>query len=250
MFSMAALNGTSPGSGISSELKHLLIQIHGFLLIFGYFLCLSLGSASARYLRKFSPGQKIQGHRIWFILHRTINWMGMGLIAAGMLAILIAYNFEWKGPKPGGSKNTSSGAFHSLFGTISVVLAVGQPISLLFKCAPDDKRRRPWFNVIHRYIGIGSWITAAIALGIAAKNFRKRIYDTEAAFNICIIFLVSILILIAIGECIKKTIEKAAEQRKNKLANENQTRLFQIICAFSVFSAAICAYLTILIFRT
>uniref|UniRef100_A0A915DS51 Uncharacterized protein n=1 Tax=Ditylenchus dipsaci TaxID=166011 RepID=A0A915DS51_9BILA len=137
----------------------------------------------------------------------------------------------------GGLKNTSPRAIHSLFGALSILMVAVS----LFPCILNVARRqrRRWFKWCSQVNGLGSWIAAAISMTIAAKNFRKRISDTEAAFNICLYIICLIAILIGIGE-----------ELEEKELLPNQLRLFQIIALFSLFSAGVCTYLAMLIYRT
>jgi hypothetical protein len=84
------------------------------------------------------------------------QWWANNLILISNSQIFHIFNIALSF-QPGGHKNTSPGAIHSLFGAISVLLAIVQPISLLFKCPLQHQKRR-WFNLVHRSAGIGCWI--------------------------------------------------------------------------------------------
>lgn len=102
----------------------------------------------------------------------------------GLLSVAIAYEWRWTGPKvninlcflstliqPNGSKNLSPGAIHTLFGALACILAFIQPFLAWFRCSPSHAKRET-FNIVHRALGIISWIFAGSFLKVNLKFYQ------------------------------------------------------------------------------
>ncbi|KAI6221533.1 Ferric-chelate reductase 1 [Aphelenchoides besseyi] len=177
----------STTSGISIELKWTLTKIHATTFVLAWFFLIPLSAAIARYFRRFAahrPNGLFPFHKtFWFQTHRAINILALCLMLMGLLTILIAHNWNWLGPKVGGTHNTSSVAWHTICGVLAVALAIAQPFNALFRCTPSHSYR--WlFNTIHRCSAICGWFLAASCIFIASIYFGKRFTNSNAAIGL------------------------------------------------------------------
>lgn len=116
-----------------------LMLIHGSFMIVAWIGTTSIGVFSARFLKKLNVRQELFGKAIWFIVHQVMMSLTWLLTIAGV-AIIWTDVGKWK---------TST---HSLLGIITGVLCFIQPLTAIFRPAPDDEAR-PIFNFMHGSVG-------------------------------------------------------------------------------------------------
>ncbi|KAI6184659.1 Ferric-chelate reductase 1 [Aphelenchoides bicaudatus] len=141
---------TTQHPAIDAQTKWLLTQVHATAFIVAWFFCVVVSILVARYTRV--PRNGILNPQFWFQTHRILNYLALGLMLIGLLTIFIAHQWRWLGPVVGGDRNSSSTAWHTLFGILSIGLAVIQPLNSFIRCDPSHQQR-PIFNWIHRSIG-------------------------------------------------------------------------------------------------
>lgn len=107
----------------------------------------SVAIYSARYMRNAWPNTTVMGLKIWFHIHRTLNFLSVLLMVASIVFILVNKQ-RWTGPWFGRDQ-IGLGGWHSLAGAIAVFFALGQPFGALMRCGVDHPKR-PIFNWLHR----------------------------------------------------------------------------------------------------
>ena len=169
-------------------------------------------------------------------------------MVCGLVTIFVAHEWRWLGPKAGGENNTGSVAIHTLFGLLSVVIAWIQPLNALFRCTPNDSKR-PYFNWLHRILGIVGWLLAAVTITIACKKFGKHFTDSEAAISICAAFLAFCGASFIVAEFyrIRRNSRVADTNELQKLVESKWNPHLIIVAVFGIVSLIVAIVLTILI---
>uniref|UniRef100_A0A914WBZ7 ascorbate ferrireductase (transmembrane) n=1 Tax=Plectus sambesii TaxID=2011161 RepID=A0A914WBZ7_9BILA len=183
------------------EATERLRKTHGSLMIIAWFLFHTTAIISARYFRRHWLDKRVFGLNIWFLLHRTLSYLGVLLILGGLICILVSRSWTWSGPGAHHydyDRYFTSGAIHSIFGLVCIVICWGQPIAALFRCSSSSSRR-PIYNWFHRIAGISAWLLAVIAISIAAADF-PYFSNNSFALALVIIFVVCLSIAVVIGE--------------------------------------------------
>lgn len=160
--------------GMSSITRRKLVLLHGCLMIPAFIGLLSIGIPPARYFKDLYKDDKLLGVPLWFQLHRAANFLSVMLVVTATIIIFIANDLRWTGPtlKKSFYENlTARSSMHSLFGLLSVIMVIMQPIGALFRCHPGEKYRSV-FNFIHHNIGRVSFIFASFAIALAAWIFH------------------------------------------------------------------------------
>jgi hypothetical protein len=195
----------------SPDLKWILTQVHGKLkgfsifknpssatsFLIAWFFCVVVSIFVARYVRCLDNASAV-----WFQVHRALNILALALMLIGLFSIFIAHEWRWLGPTVH-SRNGSSTAWHTLFGVLSIGLGFTQPLNALFRCDPEH-RRRVIFNWIHRVIGIGAWICAAICITIACRLFTKRFTNPNMAFALCLTIIIGTTLFALLMELVSR----------------------------------------------
>ena len=141
-----------------------------------WLLFASFGIFLARYFKYIMPGKKILDLAVWFVLHRAIM-IAIPLVSIGAFVIILAdLGWSWV-------EMSEPLAFsHSIIGIVTVGLSIIQVSIILnfylvklFKVRwfamkkmiggflrPDkDDAKRPTFNLIHRILGISSFLLSS-----------------------------------------------------------------------------------------
>ncbi|KAI6238014.1 Ferric-chelate reductase 1 [Aphelenchoides fujianensis] len=191
----------TPAGGLTPELKWTLTKIHATTLLLAWFFLVPLSASLARFLRRFAAvrpeGVAPVRPSLWFHAHRAINLMALSLMFLGLLTILVAHEWRWLGPTIGGTRNSSSSAWHTLFGVLAIALAAAQPLNAVLRCRPGHARR-PVFNLLHRCAGVAAWLLAAVCIFIACVYFGKRFTSPSMAVAFCI-SIVGFVVVAAFG---------------------------------------------------
>ncbi|MFH4979057.1 hypothetical protein AB6A40_005766 [Gnathostoma spinigerum] len=171
--------------------------------MFAWMLCVTVTISAARYLKQFWPKTTPAGLRIWFHIHRNVNIFAIVLMLLGLAFIFLGKGIVWKGPwfgKPA-AKNLSAGAWHSLFGAISLFLAFIQPFVSLTRGSPQSKNR-PIFNWTHRIIGLTGLLLAVITVLITVIKFKVWSSRYWAIF-LFTFYLLVLVAFVALAELLK-----------------------------------------------
>jgi uncharacterized membrane protein len=206
------------GSDSGSKKGLTFIHLHGIIMLISWLAMTTIAIYAARYMRDSWPHTTVMGLKIWFHIHRTLNFLAVILMVASV--IFIVWNKgRWTGPWFGMS-SIRAGEWHSLSGALAVLLALSQPFGALIRCGIDDPKR-PIFNWIHRSIGLFAFILAQVAIYLAISTFKSHIALADFALYFLITFYVALFIFIIVSE-ILRFIE--LREREKISAIEMQTR--------------------------
>uniref|UniRef100_A0A0K0G2V1 ascorbate ferrireductase (transmembrane) n=1 Tax=Strongyloides venezuelensis TaxID=75913 RepID=A0A0K0G2V1_STRVS len=213
-------------------LKDTMTKIHGTCFTIGWLFFILNGVFYLRYYKSFNERKHFNNHKIWFQVHRIFNTLAFIITTVGMIAILIANNFRWTGPKIGGYRNTSPAAVHSMMGVFAYGLLVLQVLNSFLRCDPDH-RNRIFFNWIHRMLGVSSFLLATGTISVAAKFFGSHFTSSRNAEIMLFVFYAIIVFCI--------------------IANEISTRLhlkkamITVLVTIFLSSLIVCSYVSALI---
>ncbi|GMT20528.1 hypothetical protein PFISCL1PPCAC_11825, partial [Pristionchus fissidentatus] len=238
----------------SKESRLFMIRIHGILMIIPWLFLIPSAIFSARYLRNewrlYSPG----GIKIWFHIHRSLNWISLLFLVVATLLVLMAKDFLWKGPWPGKpkGKQASPGSIHSLLGAVSLVCTLLQIAFALVRPSPDSKIR-PYFNGIHRVVGLVSLIFAIPTTLIASFYFLKYWNDQSTAFLLTIASTLLIGLAFILFEVVRRYKQKREleeiEMDGGKTAIRVESQLENILTklVFILFCLSSCALIALIV---
>nr|CDJ97351.1 DOMON domain containing protein [Haemonchus contortus] len=190
-------------SGLSPNVKQRLIKAHAILMIISWFFFVPTAVMFARFLRASWPTVKPCGLLIWFHVHRTSNLIGIACNVASFICILTANNWEWTGP---GSQSSKWGKTHSMIGVFALCLAWIQPFVSAMRCNPGHPRR-PYFNWVHRFIGVIAMILATTAICIAADHFLSIWPHRLLQLTLSLLPIVLLIVLSIVFTPLDKLIE-------------------------------------------
>lgn len=151
--SMAPVSLAQTGH-IKSLGAHILIRIHGSLMVAIWVGLVTLSIIMARYYKNEWSGSKVNDVAIWFVAHRTfmlIAWFG------SIIAVIFAYMYT-ESYHPG---------LHQVSGSICLLLSTLQVLGGLFR-PPLESSRRVFFNWAHFICGNLSYLLAMLCLVTAA----------------------------------------------------------------------------------
>ncbi|EFO25902.2 hypothetical protein LOAG_02587 [Loa loa] len=173
-----------------------LVLLHGILMLVGWMSLIPSGIAAARYLREHWPETKPFGLKIWFHIHRTMNYLAVILVIVGVLSVFIGKEWRWTGPSISKTiqRNFSAGSFHSIIGAIATGIMLIQPVGALLRCDEESKFRTV-FNWLHRIFGFLSFLLAQIAIILSVIFFRLWI-ARWAAIVLYVLYLILIAFLL------------------------------------------------------
>uniref|UniRef100_A0A158PB71 Cytochrome b561 domain-containing protein n=1 Tax=Angiostrongylus cantonensis TaxID=6313 RepID=A0A158PB71_ANGCA len=156
-------------------------EISGILMTLAWSIFIGTAILFARHMKEHFPDS----------YHRTLNMIGIAGTIAGFVAVFVANDWRWIGPKANQSaeQNRQWGSVHAMLGLIACVVAWAQPLNAVFRCHPEDKGRFI-FNWIHGFLGFGAWLCAASATMIAVVHFAGMFSNRDAALGIYIAFIV------------------------------------------------------------
>ncbi|KAE9415803.1 hypothetical protein Angca_002415, partial [Angiostrongylus cantonensis] len=145
-----------------------LMIAHGILMTLAWSIFIGTAILFARHMKEHFPDSVYCGVKLWFHYHRTLNMIGIAGTIAGFVAVFVANDWRWIGPKANQSaeQNRQWGSVHAMLGLIACVVAWAQPLNAVFRCHPEDKGRFI-FNWIHGFLGFGAWLCAALGIYIA-----------------------------------------------------------------------------------
>ncbi|WKX95495.1 hypothetical protein Q1695_012169 [Nippostrongylus brasiliensis] len=197
---------SSGSSGMSPATKQRLVKAHAILMILSWFFFVPTAVMFARFLRSSWPIVKPGGLLIWFHVHRSFNLLALALNISSFICILTANNWTWTGP---GSHSSKWGKVHTMVGVFALCLAWLQPfVSAMrlvnsLQCNPTHPRR-PFFNWVHRLIGLMAVILATTAVCIAADHFDFLWSYKVAQIVLSVIPLALLIVLSAVFFAIDK----------------------------------------------
>lgn len=151
--SMAPISLAQTGH-IRSLGAHILIRIHGSLMIAIWVGLVTLSVIMARYYKNEWASSKINDLAIWFVVHRALMltaWFG------SIIAVIFAYMYT----------ETYHPATHQISGTVCLVLITIQVIGGLFRPSQESSKRT-YFNWTHFMCGNLSYLLAMVCLVTAA----------------------------------------------------------------------------------
>lgn len=214
-------SGSFVTSGAASSGKGLtFVDLHGILMLISWLGMTTVAIYSARYMRDSWPHTTVMGLKIWFHIHRTLNFFAVILMVASI--VFIVWNKgTWTGPWFGMSK-IGAPEWHSLAGAFAVLLAFSQPFGALIRCGIDDPKR-PIFNWIHRIIGLIAFLLAQIAIYLAISTFKTHFALADFAFCFLIVFYVALVIFI-VGSEILRFIELREREKISAIEMQTRTR--------------------------
>lgn len=197
-----------------------LIDLHGILMVIAWLAMTIVAIYSARYMRNAWPHTTVMGLKIWFHIHRTLNFLAVLIIVAAVVSAVLNKQ-RWTGPWFG-RPQIGLGGWHSLAGALSTLFALSQPIGALMRCSVDHPRR-PVFNWLHRCLGLAALLLAQVAMFIALYNFRKHFAFPDVAFWLLVFFYAALLLIIVISEVLR--LMELKEQRKlNAIEMQSRNR--------------------------
>jgi len=144
---------------------------HGFLMLFGWGLCIPSGITSARFLKK---------HPWWFHVHVGGNVFGLLLATAGFIIALVKFDV-FSGVSPGASLSNS----HGIIGI--TVMAAGwlQPFLGLIRphnTKPLQPIRKIW-NLLHWGVGRAATLLAFANI-IIGVHVARKLYDDSTSLDV------------------------------------------------------------------
>uniref|UniRef100_A0A0M3I380 ascorbate ferrireductase (transmembrane) n=1 Tax=Ascaris lumbricoides TaxID=6252 RepID=A0A0M3I380_ASCLU len=162
---------------------------------------MTIGIMCARYFKSHWSHRTICGLQLWFHVHRAFNIIAAVLAIAGLVAILIAHEWKWTGPKVGGgSRNYSTASYHSIFGIFAIIFAWLQPFVALLRCGKDHPARA-YFNWAHRALGMVAWVFGIAAIALAC-DFTTYVSSVQNATIAICIFIAGTLIAFIFGDAL------------------------------------------------
>uniref|UniRef100_A0A914HTM1 ascorbate ferrireductase (transmembrane) n=1 Tax=Globodera rostochiensis TaxID=31243 RepID=A0A914HTM1_GLORO len=179
-----------------------LIDVHGILMVIAWLCLTSVAVYSARFMRDSWQHTTIMGLKIWFHIHRTLNFLSVIIMVVSFLLVLFSKG-RWTGPWFGDAQ-LSWGAWHSLAGAVAVFLALTQPFGALFRCGIDHPKR-PIFNWAHRSVGLIAFGLALFAIFIALWKFKSHFALAEFSLWLLIFFYVAAFLIILASEALRST---------------------------------------------
>ncbi|CAB3405516.1 unnamed protein product [Caenorhabditis bovis] len=151
-------------AGNKTSSRATLIVAHAVLMTVAWMVLVPIAVLFARLMRSSYPTVKPGGLLIWFHVHRTANLIGILMMIAGFVVMLVNKKFKFVDSSEGW------GGVHSLCGLLAIILAWVQPFLSTLRCAPDHPKR-PFFNHVHRGIGVSAMALATTAIAIAGFHF-------------------------------------------------------------------------------
>ncbi|KAH7728585.1 Protein C13B4.1 a [Aphelenchoides avenae] len=189
--------------------RRLFVRFHGLIMVLAWIGFVAIALFSARYMRDLWPSTTPFGLKMWFLIHRTLNFIAVLMMVLAAIFILVGKDLRWTGPwtDRDADSNWKAGPIHSLIGLIAVVLALAQPFIALTRCGVDHPQR-PIFNVIHRTIGVVATVLAAVAVFIALLNFTKLLSDPVWAAVVFSLYIILAILLVVGVEVMQRKYSK------------------------------------------
>ena len=142
----------------------LLFRLHGALMLAAWVGTASLGMLLARYYKQTWAGRQLAGVDLWFLGHRSLMQMTVGLMIGGLVCIVLQLG-GWTSTPLLGAPGASA---HPLLGVLAVALALLQPMMAMCRCHPGAPRRAI-FNWLHWMVGSAAHILAVAAIFFAVE---------------------------------------------------------------------------------
>ena len=162
----SALNLTTP-SAVTFR-SRVLLQLHGSFMSVAWVGTTSIGIFMSRYFKKTWVGSKACGKDHWFVWHLLCMVTTVILTIAAYIIIFI-------------DVGDFHASYHSIIGSITLALAVLQPIAGIFR--PDvTETSRPLFNWFHFCLGNITHVLAIITIFFAFTMSRAAVPDWYIIF--------------------------------------------------------------------
>ncbi|CAL8292109.1 unnamed protein product [Lota lota] len=153
-----------PPVDLSGSRSPLIIKFHGVMMLAAWMWGVSTAVLFARHFRHMWPDVLLRGHKLWFQVHR-----GLMLLAVSLICVAFTLPFLYR---RGWSKRAG---YHPYLGCAVLALSVIQPITAVFRPAPQSPRRH-LFNWAHRLAG--TWLqilaVACVFLGFQQQALLLR----------------------------------------------------------------------------
>lgn len=146
---------------IPRHIQYQLVQAHGILMYFGWWVFGSLGIIISRYGKPLFPGKMLFGRKVWYQFHRDLFLIGLVLQVAGFVLVWVQNGGHWKGDCTYTCVYEDYALrLHTLLGIICTGFALMQPFMAWVrpKARSDN---RSIFNWAHWFFGMASWILAS-----------------------------------------------------------------------------------------
>ncbi|XP_033096813.1 putative ferric-chelate reductase 1 homolog [Anneissia japonica] len=159
-------------------------KAHGILMVIAWMFFASTGILVARYMKTFLPEETLCGTKVWFNIHRICMISTWVLFVSAFVAI-----FAVKGEFVQSTNKTTFA--HAIMGCFAVGFGTINPIMAIFRPHPGTPRR-PYFNHLHRIVGLSGWVCAITAIVLACDFYfesAESITDV-GAFWIMFTFLI------------------------------------------------------------
>lgn len=141
--------------------SRVLLQLHGSFMIVAWVGTTSIGIFMSRYFKKTWVGSKACGKDHWFVWHLLCMITTVILTIAAYVIIFI-------------DVGDFHASYHSIIGSITLALALLQPIAGVFR--PDvTKPSRPLFNWLHFSLGNITHVLAIITIFFAFTMSRTAV---------------------------------------------------------------------------
>uniref|UniRef100_A0A914H8E3 ascorbate ferrireductase (transmembrane) n=1 Tax=Globodera rostochiensis TaxID=31243 RepID=A0A914H8E3_GLORO len=200
-FVLGQNNSSNSTGGAGGETKNgissmFLLKCHGILMTLAWLLFAPTAILFSRFQR--DPLKRLLGEHLWFQVHRLLNMLTVICVLIAFVCVLSGIGGVWAGPTIylSAKENFAWPSLHALFGLITVLVTVFQPVSALFRCHPDSSARVV-FNVLHAITGYIGWLSAMIAICIACTVFHL-FASPMAASVLIIVFLVLLVVVVAL----------------------------------------------------
>lgn len=145
---------------IGGTAVHLLVKVHGLLMISAWIAFASIGVVLARYYKPMWADRKLLGEKVWFQIHRTLMILTLFFVISAFVVIFV-HAEGWSQI----SEDEDYKKAHPFLGVIVTALTFINPLMALFRPHPDDKNRFV-FNWAHWLVGTVARILAVITIFI------------------------------------------------------------------------------------
>ncbi|XP_036368322.1 putative ferric-chelate reductase 1 [Octopus sinensis] len=163
-----------------------LVKLHVFMMVIAWMLFNNLAINIARNYKDLKPDCTLLGAKIWFQLHRLLIALTALFTLIGIIAIFVHVNgFTFDSNAPGPYMA------HPLIGLLIVVLVLTNIFLGLLR--PDLKSRdRPFFNIIHRSVGMTCQILSIASICTGAYILNSY---TDLIYGLMIFYVVYMVLL-------------------------------------------------------
>uniref|UniRef100_A0A915HWQ3 ascorbate ferrireductase (transmembrane) n=1 Tax=Romanomermis culicivorax TaxID=13658 RepID=A0A915HWQ3_ROMCU len=246
---------------VARSLQYNLVKVHGIFMLFAWWVFGSAAILTARFMKNFFTGRRLAGSPIWFQIHRTFMILALILQCLAFAAIFVQAG-DFKMCTLACETDYYLLKLHTILGVSCTSGALFQPLLAFFRFSNEDPRR-PIFNWLHWFVGVGSWTMASVCIFLAPflpKNGLRYHFGYKADYimagYICSFILTSISMEILSSLCSNSKITPIVISNRPKkssnvddLASVNKFSKIQVInlILFAIVSCFLCIALGALI---